>query len=188
MKFTELAISLAFAGVVSSAAIQGLGLPIVEGTVAGVDGAVDGTLSAAGLKRDSGDALSGAVYGVTSSLNGVTGIAGSLAGTAESTTSGLVGTAESTVGGLIPAKRDELGAITGTVEGTVDTTVGATTDAVEAVVPPTVHGISVYRNPSGLIGALEGLHVALARGDITHGQLSGIPVELENVVAYLYTA
>lgn len=56
------------------------------------------------MKRDGGDALSGATYGLTSSLNGVTGIAGSVAGTAESTTSGAVGTVEKGVAGALPGK------------------------------------------------------------------------------------
>lgn len=54
------------------------------------------------MKRD--DALTGLVYGVTESTNGATGIVGSAAGTAESTSSGLVGTAESTVSGAVPGE------------------------------------------------------------------------------------
>lgn len=139
MKFSAFATSLAFVGLVSAAAIPET--PIVEGTVQGVEAAAGSTL--ANIKRDDADALSGATYGVTSSLNGLTGIAGSLAGTAESTTSGAVGTVESTATGILPAKR-ELDAVTGALGGTVDTTVGATTGAVDTVVPATVNGMSLH--------------------------------------------
>lgn len=43
-------------------------------------------------------------------------------------------------------------------------------------------------DPSGLIGALGGLHSALAAGDITGGQIAALPTALQQVVAYLYTA
>lgn len=56
------------------------------------------------MKRDGGDAVTGLVYGVTQSTNGATGIAGSAAGTAENTSSGLVGTAESTAAGAVPGQ------------------------------------------------------------------------------------
>ncbi|KAJ5093388.1 hypothetical protein N7456_009249 [Penicillium angulare] len=142
-----------------------------EGAVDGIEGAAEGIL--AGVKRDDGDALSGAVYGATSSLNGVTGIAGSVAGTAESTTSGAVGTVEQGLANALPAKR-QLGGLGG---------LGTVVDA------SLTNDLSMLSgNPSGLIGALGGLQVALAKGDITHGQISNIPVEMQHVVAFLYTA
>jgi hypothetical protein len=99
MKFTGFTFSVALAGVVSAAA-----LPTIPGAgvVSGVENTAEGALSI--LKRDGGDAVSGLVYGVTGATNGATGIVGSAAGTAESTSSGLVGTAESTVSGAVPGK------------------------------------------------------------------------------------
>ncbi|KAJ5792974.1 uncharacterized protein N7503_008952 [Penicillium pulvis] len=134
----------------------------------GVIGSLEDTLGA--LKRDGGDAVSGLVYGVTELTNGATGIVGSAAGTAESTSSGLVGTAESTVAGAVPAKRQLPGA------GNI----------VKASVENDLAMLS--GNPSGLIGALGGLQGALATGGILPSQISSLPAELQLVVGYLYTA
>lgn len=104
MKFTGFAVSLAFAGIVSAAAIPGV--PGVDGTVAGVEGAAAGTLAGLthGAKRQLG--LDGAISPVTesvgSTLNGVTGTAGSAVGTVESTLAGAAGTAEKTVADTVP--------------------------------------------------------------------------------------
>ncbi|KAJ5916397.1 hypothetical protein N7504_000412 [Penicillium tannophilum] len=148
-----------------------------ESTVSGAvpakrqDGGVVGSLEdTLGFKRDGGDAVSGLVYGVTETTNGATGIVGSAAGTAESTSSGLVGTAESTVAGAVPAKRQLPGA------GNI----------VKASVQNDLAMLS--GNPSGLIGALGGLQAALATGGILPSQISSLPAELQLVVGYLYTA
>ncbi|KAJ5539975.1 hypothetical protein N7513_008307 [Penicillium frequentans] len=140
-------------------------LRAVEGAV---DSIADTTIGS--LKRDGGDAVSGLVYGVTESTNGATGIVGSAAGTAESTSSGLVGTAEKTVAGAVPAKRQLPGA------GNI----------VKASVKNDLAMLS--GNPSGLIGALGGLQAALATGGILPSQISSLPAELQLVVGYLYTA
>lgn len=99
MKFTGFAVSFALVGAVSAAALPAVpgaaAIDNLEGTLGKVTGAV---------KRDETDALTGAIYGTTESLNGVTGIAGSVAGTAESTTSGAVGTVEAEVAGIVPGK------------------------------------------------------------------------------------
>ncbi|KAJ5541438.1 hypothetical protein N7494_006514 [Penicillium frequentans] len=137
-----------------------------------VEGAVDSIADATigSLKRDGGDAVSGLVYGVTESTNGATGIVGSAAGTAESTSSGLVGTAEKTVAGAVPAKRQLPGA-GNIVKASVKNDLGM-----------------LSGNPSGLIGALGGLQAALATGGILPSQISSLPAELQLVVGYLYTA
>lgn len=104
MKFTGLAISLAFAGIASAAAIPGV--PGVGGTVAGVEGAAAGTL--AGLTHGAKRQLLGlgtvapVTESVGSSMNGVTGITGSAVGTAGSTVAGAVGTAEKTIADTVP--------------------------------------------------------------------------------------
>lgn len=104
MKFTGFAISLAFTGIASAAAIRGL--PGVEGTVAGVEGAAAGTLAGLthGAKRQLG--LDGTITPITesggSTLNGATGITGSAVGTVGSTVAGAAGTAEKIVAGAVP--------------------------------------------------------------------------------------
>lgn len=101
MKFTRFAFSLAFAGVVSAAAIPGVpGIPSSDGTVAGVEGAAAGTLAGLtqGAKRQFGlEAVNPVTESVGSSLNGVTGVTGSAVGTVESTIAGAAGTAEKAV-------------------------------------------------------------------------------------------
>lgn len=108
MKFTGFAVSFALAGAVSVAA-----LPALPGgsAVSGLENTV-GSVGGGALKRGDTDAVSGATYGLTSSLNGVTGIAGSVAGTAESTTSGAVGTVEKGAAGILPGK-SSLGVVSG---------------------------------------------------------------------------
>ncbi|KAJ5918413.1 hypothetical protein N7466_009069 [Penicillium verhagenii] len=143
------------------------------GTVVGeVEGTAEG--AAAGMKRDvkrdSTDALTGTVYGVTESTNGLVGIAGSAAGTAETTSAGAVGTVESTVAGVVPAKR-QLPGLGNVVDASVQNDLGMLTG-----------------NPSGLIGALAGLQTALSTGNILPSQISSLPVEFEYVVEFLYTA
>ncbi|KAJ5648341.1 hypothetical protein N7490_004713 [Penicillium lividum] len=192
-------------------------------TVKGATSDVIGGVTA-GLKRDGGDAVSGAVYGATSSLNGVTGIAGSAAGTVESTSSGAVGTVEHTVSGAVPTKRDGGDAVSGAVYGATSSLNGvtgiagslagtgeSTTSGAVGTVEHEVAGITPSKrqlpgagqvvdasikndlgmlsgNPSGLIGALGGLQAALSTGGILPSQISTLPAEMQLVVAYLYTA
>ncbi|KAJ5953160.1 hypothetical protein N7454_000056 [Penicillium verhagenii] len=143
---------------------------VPSGTAVGdVEGMAEGTV--ASVKRDgSTDALTGTVYGVTESTNGLVGIVGSAAGTGESTSAGAVGTVESTVAGVVPAKR-QLPGLGNVVDASVQNDLGMLTG-----------------NPSGLIGALAGLQTALSTGNILPSQISSLPVEFEYVVEFLYTA
>ncbi|KAJ5594748.1 uncharacterized protein N7459_000956 [Penicillium hispanicum] len=215
MKFTGFAVSLALAGMVSAAAIPGI--PGASGAVAGLEGAAKGTLAGLAsreIKRGEGDALAGATEGVASSLNGVTGIAGSAAGTVESTTSNAAYTGENLVSGAVPVHKHRdmsgvtgntvpslgsgaLGSVAGTAGHAVPETSGATGGLVKRILPGAgnVAKASVENdlamlsgNPSGLIGALGGLHSALASHEITSGQIAALPTALQEVVAYLYTA
>lgn len=100
MKFTGFAVSFALTGAVSVAA-----LPALPGgsAINGLEHTVE-SVGGSALKRGGTDAISGASYGLASNLNGVTGIAGSIAGTAGSTTAGAVGTVEKGVAGVLPGK------------------------------------------------------------------------------------
>jgi hypothetical protein len=103
MKLTRFAVSLAFAGTVSSAV-----LPQVPGINGAEDvgAAAEGTLAGLAHAKRQLEGLYPVTSGAGSSLNGFTGIAGSAAGTGESTVAGAVGTVENTVantaGGMQP--------------------------------------------------------------------------------------
>lgn len=122
MKFTGIAVSLALAGIASSAALPQVGLPNMsgpEGAIGRLEGQVGSAVTGA-LKRQLGnventvEGLTGNIVpgvkrqlqylqpvseSVASSVNGVTGVVGSAAGTGESTGAGIVGTVENSVTG-----------------------------------------------------------------------------------------
>ncbi|KAJ6093189.1 hypothetical protein N7486_008478 [Penicillium sp. IBT 16267x] len=155
MKFTGFTVSVALAGVVSAAA-----LPTLPGgsVVSGIENTADGTFG--NLKRDGGDAVSGLVYGITGSTNGLTGIAGSAAGTAESTSSGLLGTAESTVSGAVPAKR-QLGGLLDGAESTVGSLKRDAGDALSGL----AYGITSSTNgATGIVGSAAGTAESTSSG------------------------
>jgi hypothetical protein len=104
MKLTRFAVSLAFAGAVSSAALPQV--PGINGAVEDVEAAAEGTLAGLAHAKRQLEALYPVTSGAGSTLNGVTGIAGSAAGTSGSTVAGAAGTVENTVantaGGMQP--------------------------------------------------------------------------------------
>lgn len=123
MKFTGIAISLAFAGVVSSAALPPVGLPNMsgpEGAIGKLEGQA-GSIITGAVKRqtqgimDTVSDVTNSLHGVkrqlqylqpitesvASSMNGGTGVVGSAVGTVETTVGGAAGTAENSVTGVL---------------------------------------------------------------------------------------
>ncbi|KAJ5891769.1 uncharacterized protein N7473_007997 [Penicillium subrubescens] len=106
------------------------------------------------LKRQL-EAVQPVTEGVASSLNGVTGIAGSAVGTAESTGQGAVGTVESTVAGAAHVKRELPGV--GTVKQTLSDTLGHAVKRQLEVVQPVTEGVASSLNGgTGIIGSAAG--------------------------------
>ena len=101
MKFTGIAVSLALAGVDSSAALPTVpGISTAEGALAGTTGAVEGLTAGIAGKRQL-DAVQPITESAASSLNGVTGVTGSAVGTVASTVGGAAGTVENGVTGAL---------------------------------------------------------------------------------------
>ncbi|KAJ6011265.1 hypothetical protein N7451_002677 [Penicillium sp. IBT 35674x] len=199
MKFTGFTFSVALAGIVSAAA-----LPTIPGrtAVGGIENSpennaannVEGTLGA--LKRDGGDAVSGLVYGVTGAANGATGIVGSAAGTAESTSSGLVGTAESTISGAVPAKR-QLRTVEGAVDSLADATIGSLKRDEGDAASGLVYGVTGATNGAvGIVGSAAGTAESTSSGLVgtaestvsgavpAKRQVGGVVDEVENTLGF----
>lgn len=106
MKFTGFAVSLALAGMASSAALPVLpNLSGPEGAIGGIEGAAGGIVAGAvpGVKRQL-EVVQPVTESVASSLNGGTGVVGSAVGTVESTVGGAAGTAENSATGVLGGK------------------------------------------------------------------------------------
>ncbi|CAI7601725.1 hypothetical protein N7533_007359 [Penicillium manginii] len=130
MKFTGIAFSLAFAGVVSSAALPPVGLPNMsgpEGAIGKLEGQA-GSIITGAVKRqtqgimDTVSEMTNSLHGVkrqlqylqpitesvASSMNGGTGVVGSAVGTVETTVGGAAGTAENSVTGVLGAAKRQM--------------------------------------------------------------------------------
>ncbi|KAJ5103386.1 hypothetical protein N7532_003915 [Penicillium argentinense] len=152
MKFTGFAVSLALAGVVSSAALPGLPLSGSEGVVGGLEGAAAGIIS--GLGKRQLDAVTPVTEGVASSLNGGTGIVGSAVGTVESTTGGIAGTAENSVTGALGAAKRQVDGVEGTAEGLLGS--AGVKRQLDAVQPVTESIASTLNGGTGVVGGAVG--------------------------------
>jgi len=96
MKFTGFAATLAFAGIVSAAALPQA--PKINGATEGMQAAAEGTLAGLthGVKRQL-EALHPVTGAAGNTLHGVTGTVGSTVGTGEGAVGGVAGAAENTV-------------------------------------------------------------------------------------------
>ncbi|KAJ5234978.1 uncharacterized protein N7469_004146 [Penicillium citrinum] len=154
MKFTGLAVSLALAGVVSSAALPTVpGISTSEGALAGAQGAADGLTAGIAGKRQL-DAVQPITESAASSLNGVTGVTGSAVGTVESTVGGAAGTAENGVTGVLGASKRQLEGVTGTVTGLLNGVGGKR--QLDAVQPVSESVASTLNGGTGIVGGAVG--------------------------------
>lgn len=155
MKFTGFTISLALAGVVSSAALPSLpNLSGPEGAIGGIEGAAGGlTAGIAGAKRQL-EVVQPVTESVASSLNGGTGVAGSAVGTVESTVGGVAGTAENSVTGALGAVKRQLNGVETAAAGLLNG-VGAKRQ-LEVVQPVTESVASTLNGGTGVVGGAVG--------------------------------
>ncbi|GLI73094.1 hypothetical protein PoHVEF18_001304 [Penicillium ochrochloron] len=170
--------------------ILGSAVGTAESTGQGAVGTVESTVAGAGHLKRQLEAVQPVTEGVASSLNGGTGIAGSAAGTVESTGQGAVGTVESTLAGvgsgmlrttIIPfnirpayhdtAAKRQLGNLPATASQTG-------TDIMA--------GLS--GNPSGIYGALANLQMLVNAGKISPSDISNMPAAVQRVIANLAVA
>ncbi|OOQ87867.1 hypothetical protein PEBR_14967 [Penicillium brasilianum] len=151
--------------------IVGGAVGTAESTSQGAVGTAESTVAGVGHAKRQLKEVQPVTDGVASSLNGATGIVGSAAGTAESTSQGAVGTVESTVAGVGSAAKRQLGNLPATASQTG-------TDVLA--------GLS--GNPSGIYGALANLQMLIKAGEISPSDISNLPAAFQRIVANLAVA
>ncbi|KAJ5390261.1 uncharacterized protein N7496_001329 [Penicillium cataractarum] len=151
--------------------IVGSAVGTAESTGQGAVGTAESTVAGVGHVKRQLEAVQPVTEAVAGSLNGGTGIAGSAAGTVESTGQGAVGTVESTVAGVGSVAKRQLGNLPATASQTG-------TDLLA--------GLS--GNPSGIYGALANLQMLIKAGKISPSDISNLPAAFQRIVANLAVA